>query len=342
MQDKLTVTEKKQLWIFVAVAFGMTLLMGILMGISYYRGNDVSVFPNAQMFYPAAGVMLAYLLTREKGEKLPVKFYAGFLILTGAMAAASALSLFLPQVPFALLSQYVIIIGSLILWVFLLLNKQEVRRKYGLAMGDRQKRKPWLYVLLFLVLYMLRIFFSYVIAGETGAFLTLMGNPYLLLSLITLPINFFLVFTAFFGEEYGWRGFFQPMLQKRFGKRAGVLLLGVLWGIWHLPINLFFYSPETWLQSVISQILTCTGLAIFFGYAQMKTRNIWVPVIMHYLNNNLIAVLAGSADVISGQVIAWMDVLILLVLNGVLFAPFLFSKVYRKEVPQAAEEYANQ
>ena len=169
-----------------------------------------------------------------------------------------------------------------------------------------------------------------------------MGNPYLLLSLITLPINFFLVFTAFFGEEYGWRGFFQPMLQKRFGKRAGVLLLGVLWGIWHLPINLFFYSPETWLQSVISQILTCTGLAIFFGYAQMKTRNIWVPVIMHYLNNNLIAVLAGSADVISGQVIAWMDVLILLVLNGVLFAPFLFSKVYRKEVPQAAEEYANQ
>lgn len=342
MQAKLTVTEKKQLWIFVAVAFGMPLLMGILMGISYYRGNDVSVFPNAQMFYPAAGVMLAYLLTREKGEKLPVKFYVGFLILTGAMAAAAALSLFIPQVPFTLLSQYVIIIGSLILWVFLLLDKQEVRRKYGLAMGDGQKRKPWLYILLFLVLYMLRIFFSYVITGQTGAFLTLMGNPYLLLSLITLPINFFLVFTAFFGEEYGWRGFFQPMLQKRFGKRAGVLLLGVLWGIWHLPINLFFYSPETWMQSVISQILTCTGLAIFWGYAQMKTRNIWVPVIMHFLNNNLVAVLAGSTAIVSGQVIAWMDVLILLVLNGVLFAPFIFSKVYRKEDPQAAEEYANQ
>ena len=37
----------------------MPVLMGILMGISFYRGNDVSVFPNAQMYYPAAGVMIA-------------------------------------------------------------------------------------------------------------------------------------------------------------------------------------------------------------------------------------------------------------------------------------------
>lgn len=66
MQIKLTAAEKKQLWIFLAVAFGMPIVMGILMGISFYRGNDVSVFPNAQMYYPAAGVMLAYILTRKK------------------------------------------------------------------------------------------------------------------------------------------------------------------------------------------------------------------------------------------------------------------------------------
>ena len=66
MQTKWTAVEKKQLWIFVAVAFGMPVLMGILMGISFYRGNDVSVFPNAQMYYPAAGVMIAVLLTWKK------------------------------------------------------------------------------------------------------------------------------------------------------------------------------------------------------------------------------------------------------------------------------------
>lgn len=342
MQSKLTAAEKKQLWIFIAVAFGMPIVMGILMGISFYRGNDVSAFPNAQMYYPAAGVMLAYILTRKKEEKLPMKFYVSFIILTGIMTVTAIISMILPEIPFVMIIQYIIIIGSLLLWIPFLMDKKEVRRNYGLSLGDGQKRRPWLYVLLFLVLYFLRIFLSYVIAGQPGEFLKLFQNSYVWINMMALPINFFLVFTAFFGEEYGWRGFLQPMLQKRFGKRAGVLLLGIMWGFWHLPINMFYYSPDTWLQSVVSQLLTCTGLAIFFGYAQMKTRNIWVPVIMHYLNNNLIAVVAGSADVISGQVIAWGDVLILLVLIAVLFAPFIFSKAYGKEAPQEqkiTEEY---
>ena len=52
---------------------------------------------------------------------------------------------------------------------------------------------------------------------------------------------------------------------------------------------------------------------------------------MHFFNNNLIAVMAGTGDVISGQVIRWVDVLLLLVLNGVLFASFILAKEYRKE-----------
>ncbi len=52
-----TQKEKKQFVIFAAVNFGMTIIMGILMGISYYMGNDVTAFPMAQMMYPAAGVI---------------------------------------------------------------------------------------------------------------------------------------------------------------------------------------------------------------------------------------------------------------------------------------------
>ena len=52
---------------------------------------------------------------------------------------------------------------------------------------------------------------------------------------------------------------------------------------------------------------------------------------MHFYNNNLIAVMAGTGDVISGQVIRWIDVLLLLGLNGVLFASFILAKDYRKE-----------
>lgn len=153
MQTKWTAVEKKQLWIFVAVAFGMPVLMGILMGISFYRGNDVSVFPNAQMYYPAAGVMIAVLLTRKKEEKVPIKFFTGFLVLTAVMAGCAVASLFKPEIQLALISQYIIILGSIVLWLLLWLDKKEVRRKYGLSLGDGQKRRPWLYVLIFLGLY---------------------------------------------------------------------------------------------------------------------------------------------------------------------------------------------
>ena len=343
MEKRLTKQEKKQLWIFVAAAFGLPLLMGVLMGINFYRGADVSAFPNAQMYYPAAGVMLAVLLTRKPEEKVPVKFYAGFLTLTGILMALCVVSLFLPQVSMAVPVNCMLIVGSLISWVLLLLEKKEIRRKYGLSWGRgvrnasgtqgeaRQGIRPWLWILLFLFLYFLRIFLNYVIEGMPGEFFPPFANPYVWLNFALLPLNFFMVYTAFFGEEYGWRGFFQPILQKRYGKRPGVLILGVCWGLWHLPLNLFYYSPDTWLQSVLTQQTTCIGLGIFFGLAMMKTKNIWVPVIMHFYNNNLIAVMAGTGDVISGQVIRWIDVLLLLGLNGVLFASFILAKDYRKE-----------
>ena len=70
-----TEEEKKQLKIFMIVNFGMTILMGIVMGISYKQGNDVTAFASTQMMYPAAGVILALIVTVGKKKKLPMKFF---------------------------------------------------------------------------------------------------------------------------------------------------------------------------------------------------------------------------------------------------------------------------
>jgi CAAX protease family protein len=41
-------------------------------------------------------------------------------------------------------------------------------------------------------------------------------------------------------EEIGWRGFAQPRMQRQYGPVVGSLILGMLWGVWHLP---FFFGP---------------------------------------------------------------------------------------------------
>jgi membrane protease YdiL (CAAX protease family) len=56
----------------------------------------------------------------------------------------------------------------------------------------------------------------------------------------TVPALFWLIVPAQFvgacGEELGWRSFLQPYLRTRFGRVATGVIVGLLWGAWHVQV----------------------------------------------------------------------------------------------------------
>jgi membrane protease YdiL (CAAX protease family) len=88
-----------------------------------------------------------------------------------------------------------------------------------------------------------------------------------------------LAFVAILGgglEEPGWRGFALPHLQRRHTPMVATLILGLAWGIWHIPLYgplgfvvplvlAFFY---TWLYNRTGSVLLCILLHASFTPAQ--------------------------------------------------------------------------
>ena len=324
--------SRTQMAVYLAVAFGLPYLMGIPLYIGYASGADVNVFPIAQMMYPAAGVMLGLLATRCTDPDLPRGFFGFYLAVTAALLASSLASVALPQLPWLLISNFIVMGASVAAWVALALTKRPKRAAYGLGWPKGSTGGAVACTLAFAGLYVLRIFLPAFLTGTQGDYLAYLATPAPYLMLVTVILNFFLSFLMFFGEEYGWRYFLQPRMQVRFGSRLGVVLLGVVWGLWHLPLNLFYYAPDTPLQSIAAQVgcCICYGVVIAWGY--LKTGNLWVPVLMHFINNNLGLVFIPDLT-FQNNTYTWPDVLFSLVFLGVLHLPFLASRVFARRGP---------
>ncbi len=341
--------EKKKLWIYIAIAYGVTALMSIVMYIGFRKEYDITAFVNTQMMYPACGVILGKLITKEDKSKLPMGAYITVLITTAVLIVISILSVLIPldsidtgAAPIAmwnLISQFPLLIGSIIAYIFFWTCGSEKRENAG--MSHKNIGTSIAVVILFILLFLSRLAIGggleYITTGTSTVvpqLKELFSTATFWLTLTSLPVNFFFSFIAFFGEEYGWRYYLQPVMQKKLGKRAGVLLLGIVWAVWHICVDFMFYAKGYGPQAFVTQIVTCVVYAIFFGYSYMKTGNMWVPIIIHYINNNLAALfLGGQSDSMQNQVIEWSNIPRSL-LCSILAALFIFAPIYnnRKQV----------
>lgn len=90
------------------------------------------------------------------------------------------------------------------------------------------------------------------------------------------------------GEEFGWRGYALPKLQNKYGPLIASLVIGTIWGIWHLPS--FFAS-----QGVVGAIATSIGMVFILPYTLGTIAN---SIFMTWLYNK-----TGASALIAG--IGW-------------------------------------
>jgi membrane protease YdiL (CAAX protease family) len=147
--------------------------------------------------------------------------------------------------------------------------------------------------------------------------------------MINLPeaatvVTIFSVRTAA-GEEIGWRGYMLTRLIDA-GLPQPVLLSGVIWGFWHVPLILggvYLAGPPPILSALLWMV-TATAFSFVFARLRLATGSVWPAIMLHAAWNSVIQVAFDPASTGAGASL-WIGESGILVALTMIFAAVIFS-----------------
>jgi membrane protease YdiL (CAAX protease family) len=102
-----------------------------------------------------------------------------------------------------------------------------------------------------------------------------------------IPVSFLmgLLIGGPLGEEFGWRGYALPKLQKRFGGWLSAMILGAIWGLWHIPAFFIEGPPQNTLP-IGAFLVTDLLFTFIIAFQQNHSKGSLVPAfLLHGLMN---------------------------------------------------------
>lgn len=132
-----------------------------------------------------------------------------------------------------------------------------------------------------------------------------------------LPLAISALITSLFSnpwEEIGWRGFALPRLQKRHTALLATLIVGILWGLWHLP--LFFWAGNPMAEyPFLPWFIGTVASAFIYTWLYNSTQGSLLPVTLFHIALNTFGVVVSGVSVAA---LAVLYVLVAIVLTATL------------------------
>ena len=283
---------KKELFAFLIITFTATYMLNFVM---YAISGPISALPPklwavtiaVNMFIPAAAAIICMVYFKKPMTAETKIIFAFFMI----YALVFTLESYLHPIQAGSLADmpiFAMIISVLGFLAVVILNLKKKCRE-GLTSSKLSFGRNLKYYIVIPVALFLILTLSYVLNYYTG-----LGIPtkefsplnYFIYSIVTGIIYIFILWPSFFGEEYGWRVYLQDRLFPILGGYKGVLVLGIIWGLWHAPLIAFgFNYPGQPILGNILMVLLTIVLAVIFSYAVLKTGSVWIAVLLHLVTD---------------------------------------------------------
>lgn len=169
------------------------------------------------------------------------------------------------------------------------------------------------------------------IALATLAFERVSGFPTasLKVMLATLPISIIWPLFAALGEEFGWRGFFLPRLQSQHTAFRASLIVGLTWGLWHLPTVFLAYGQHGLMVVLayyfVVHVVAITAQSTIMTWIHNNSRqSLLLMILFHFgLTSNALFLFPLNMSIVEGlqhqmnyAVIYWVAVMIVIVTGG--------------------------
>ena len=126
-------------------------------------------------------------------------------------------------------------------------------------------------------------------AEEAGMSLSMLVISQALIGFFLGPI---MNFVTCFGEEWGWRGYLLPKMAEKFPAIPMLLVNGVIWGLWHAPLTAIGHNygvgyPGFPFTGIAAMCFFCIVMGIFLSYVSMKTGSCIPAVLGHGAINSI-------------------------------------------------------